>query len=757
MEGTVLIPEGTFNIGHGIDLYEGVSIVGEGMDESVIKNIAASGFTRNSFIANSRHYSDDRILGIEIKDLTFDIDMYNLDTWIGGIWIEEYFKDLTIERVRMTNGGGNIIRLMKDSVIRDSIFDNMDGRALSTGWENRPNLRFRNNLIEDNQFIRTADAPTGPGINFSRAEDNIFRGNELININPGGDSYGGIRLPNDSHRNLIEDNVVKNFPRGIWVMSGSQDNEVRANTVIDSSIVALFMNNSHEDTIPTSGNIFANNIIIQENPEYESNPPGLIHLHEDHDNMLRDNTVEGNKITISATYYENFKANIQANERDWSYELIEDVVLLAQGAELESRNNVVRDNELIVLDDPFYIEIENVADGETYNDPVQPVVSIVDEDGEELTNISYEMTLNGEEYTGEEIDVHGSHTLRIEASGEQNIRIMTVRFELDLFEIAITDVEADKVYVDKEVTPLVTVNNKGSEDVDYEKELLLIQGENDAIIYDGSPISDYDNYQLIVNLKQNGDVVLSRSLEFEIVREANLELHINNITEGETYYTSIVPEIIVLNDGDDVTDDADIYISLNNEQFLPGTEIEEMGYYLLEVEAFYNGGYGITTVGFEVLEDGVVVFDWFEIEHDRYWNDGGWTWDRETSNIIHNENLDYVKTGLSSMEIVRDGWVSDARIRNWHRNWPEDWADYSEFSFWVYIEDVSELYHGFVIQFHGGSSPYELVPVDSFEDGWNEIVIDLNDLGVADVGWVEIILRDETPQNWYMDKALLRK
>jgi len=33
---------------------------------------------------------------------------------IGAIWIDDYFRELTMERVRFANSGGNIIRLMKN-------------------------------------------------------------------------------------------------------------------------------------------------------------------------------------------------------------------------------------------------------------------------------------------------------------------------------------------------------------------------------------------------------------------------------------------------------------------------------------------------------------------------------------------------------------------------------------------------------------------------------------------------------------------
>ena len=45
------------------------------------------------------------------SDFTLDVNMYNLDKMIDGIWIDHMFRGLTIERFRMTNFGSNVIRI----------------------------------------------------------------------------------------------------------------------------------------------------------------------------------------------------------------------------------------------------------------------------------------------------------------------------------------------------------------------------------------------------------------------------------------------------------------------------------------------------------------------------------------------------------------------------------------------------------------------------------------------------------------------
>jgi len=336
--GTVFIPEGTFYIAQQLGFWEGVSMKGDGMDRSVIINTGHQGYTRRSLFAHSHHYSEDRTLEMELSDLKIDVNMYELGEWIGAIWIEEPFRDLTIDLVHMTNSGGNIIRLAKNSRISNSIFDNMDGRGLSTGWENMPDLRFRDNVIIYNKFIRSADSPTGPGINLSRAMDNVFRGNELINENPPGDTYGGIRLPNDSQNNLVENNYVKNFPRGIWLLSGSQNNEVKGNTVVDSWIAGLFINSSHESHTPTSGNILADNVVRQENSQI-SHTTDLIRIHEDFDETIINNVISGNEVAISESYENDYRAHT-GSQYQGNSSLEEGLVWLTNGAHMEGRNEV---------------------------------------------------------------------------------------------------------------------------------------------------------------------------------------------------------------------------------------------------------------------------------------------------------------------------------------------------------------------------------------------------------------------------------
>lgn len=335
--GTVLIPAGTFNNSYRLGFYEGVSIVGEGIDVSVIKYIGTNS-NHNSLFNRTYHYSKERYLRITVSDLTFDVNMYNLGRWIGAIWIEDVFRELTMERVKFDNSGGNIIRLMKNSVIADCIWDDMDGRCLSTGWESKPDLRFRDNIIRDNIFIRTAEKPTDPGINLSRAENNIVTGNQVINVHPAADTYGGIRIPNSSDNNLIQGNTVKNFFRGIWILSGSQNNQVRDNTIIDSWSAALFINNSHEDNRPSSGNTMANNIIIQENPAITK--ADLIRVQEDHANMNFDNLIEGNEVRITSRYYNTYKSGKT---------LADGIVWLTGGAERAGKNTV-RNNKLVLTD-----------------------------------------------------------------------------------------------------------------------------------------------------------------------------------------------------------------------------------------------------------------------------------------------------------------------------------------------------------------------------------------------------------------------
>lgn len=765
-EGTVYIPEGTYNVSQELSFYEGVSLEGAGIDNSVIKNIG-SGYTPNALITETRHHSEDRNLGMEMTELTVDVNMYDLEEWIGAIWIEDYFKDLTIEKVRLTNSGGNIIRLARESVITDSIIDNLDGRALSTGWEEKPDLRFRDNEITNNQIIRTKEAPTEPGINLSRAENNLVKGNEVINENPPGDSYGGIRIPNLSNNNTVEDNFIKNFSRGIWILSGSQNNEVRNNTIVDSWIVSVFLNSSHEENIQTSGNIIEKNIIDQKNPELvNAGPPALIHVNEDHEKTVVDNVIRENEIRVTESYKNEFLESIE--DRYENDALKDELVWLSNGAQEEGVNEVT-DNVVEVEEDPFFIEIENVSQDQVYEDPVQPEVKVVDDQGNEVEDVTINMELNDEEYDGSKIDVNGGHYLTVEATVDQKTRYSDIYFELDLFSINIDGVEDGQVYQEP-VTPEVNVARKGEEDVEFTEKLWLTKDDGERKEYDGEQLSDYAEYFLEVEVFQDDNEVKSEELNFEIERAEDLAIEFDGVEDKEEYNDSVTPEITIYDkETNEEVDDADIEAQLNGADFESGTPVEEMGPYVLEVEAVSGDKYGTGNLEFKIVEEEVTIYDWFMEEPDNYW-DAGWTWDwedKKTENIVHNEDPDYVKNGLSSMEIVRDGWVSDVRFTDSHKNWPDEWSEYDELSFWVYVHDPETLNtdYALVVAFDDDQdSPEEVFPASEFEAGWNKVEIDLQNIGEedstpGDVGFIEVILRDEHPDelNWYMDMVSLWK
>jgi 3-dehydroshikimate dehydratase len=405
IEGTVFIPKGVYYIDSELVFTEGVSLKGEGMDKSILRNTAGH---IDRMITSTRHYTPGSVLNMSYSDFTLDVNMYNLDKMIDGIWIDHMFRGLTIERFRMTNFGSNVIRSMKDSVIKDSVFDNMEGRMLSTGGDSK----FSDNKIINNVFIRTSEAPTGPGINLGSADRNMVIGNKVININPPADSYGGIRIPNDSNHNLVKDNIVMNFPRGIWILSGSSNNTVANNTIIDSWIAPIFINRSHEGVPPVEYNHVLNNVIIQQNPALPITD--LIRIHGDNDpDIVRHNTIEGNEIIVSRAYRDAFLRGKPINQ------IFDGLVWLSGSAETPGLHEV-KDNYVSIIDNPFYITVDNLKQYTIYGEAFLPQVSVIDTDGNIVEDAIVSMELNGEEYQGEVISKSGRYELIITAEWQGN-------------------------------------------------------------------------------------------------------------------------------------------------------------------------------------------------------------------------------------------------------------------------------------------------------------------------------------------------
>ncbi|WP_100404699.1 RICIN domain-containing protein [Bacillus solitudinis] len=266
-EGTVYLPAGTYYFDEAIRFHANVNLIGDGMGVTILKKIGSS---PNYVVGNPILHNNSNNLNATVSDLTFDADRNNRAQQglgqVGGINIDADVRNLTLDRVEVRDATiGALLRRLKDSEIRNSRFDLTSGHAIAFGSENHAVGDVRNNLITNNVITNSTG---GSGINLSRATYTTVTHNQVINEQQQQDSYGGIRIPNGGEHNTVSNNIIENYPRGIFVLTGANNNDITDNTVRDSRI--------HGILVQADQNTFSGNLIQQMDPTL--NPEALIRL-----------------------------------------------------------------------------------------------------------------------------------------------------------------------------------------------------------------------------------------------------------------------------------------------------------------------------------------------------------------------------------------------------------------------------------------------------------------------------------------------
>jgi parallel beta-helix repeat protein len=83
--------------------------------------------------------------------------------------------------------------------------------------------------------------------------------NHITSPKPIDSGYAGIRLPNGATGNLIENNVIENHGRGLFILSSSEGNRLRNNTVRNTTYQGVL--------IQSSGNVLEGNTIVDAGDE----------------------------------------------------------------------------------------------------------------------------------------------------------------------------------------------------------------------------------------------------------------------------------------------------------------------------------------------------------------------------------------------------------------------------------------------------------------------------------------------------------
>ncbi|WP_306303208.1 glycosyl hydrolase family 28-related protein [Amphibacillus sediminis] len=280
VEGTVYIPAGTYSIDEAVRFHQGVNLIGDGIGETVLKKVGS----RNNYVVGNPIMRSGNNLNVTVSHLTFDGDRQNRANQglgqIGGMNIDADVSNLTIENVEVRDVTiGLLLRRLKNSTVRDSIIDRSSGHGIAFGSESHAVGDVRHNLITGN---RITNSTGGSGINLSRATYTTVTYNQVINAVQQGDSYGGIRIPNGGAYNTVEHNVVENYPRGIFVLSGAHNNTITRNTVINSRIHGVLIQADH--------NILSDNVIQQLDPSL--NIESIIRLAPGSHNQILRNKID---------------------------------------------------------------------------------------------------------------------------------------------------------------------------------------------------------------------------------------------------------------------------------------------------------------------------------------------------------------------------------------------------------------------------------------------------------------------------------
>lgn len=328
--GTVFIPAGEYAVDESLRFHAGVSLVGAGMGQTIIRKV---GDAADYVVGNPILRTGSTELNVTVSDLTFDADRTRRATLgmaqVGAMNIDADVSNLILERIGVRDvTNGMILRRLKESVIRDSHIDLKTGHGIATGMEGFPVGAFRDVVIRDNRITNSSG---GAGINLSRAVNTLVTGNEVINEQQQSDTYGGIRIPNGGEFNVVRDNYIEGYPRGLFVLSGAHDNVFEGNTVVDSRVHGLL--------IQAEGNNVVRNVFRQDDPTL--NPEAVIRIASDRRQNASDNNIVNNTIETHAEF--------------------DNIGIRVTSSTAPANNNHIINNEISTLGVPVSMEAEGTG------------------------------------------------------------------------------------------------------------------------------------------------------------------------------------------------------------------------------------------------------------------------------------------------------------------------------------------------------------------------------------------------------------
>ena len=285
---TVYVPEGTYYIAKVISLKPGVNLIGDGPGKTVFVRKDPSNYlvkgTRLDFgdavVANlTLHNSKRTLLMQSVRNLRF----HNVEFRGGIVRFEE---------------SSNII-------LEGNVFNENLGKA-GYASSNCRNIRIVNNVF---------NSVENGSINLSGHENCYVASNHVTSAELIDSGYAGIRLPNRAMTNIVENNFIENHGRGIFILSSSEDNIVRSNTVKKTTYQGVF--------IQSSDNVLEGNTIIDAGDE------AIYVINADAKSSPTPSIADGNRILNNVIY------DTQKHDADSFI-----------GLKISSRNNTVKGNSV---------------------------------------------------------------------------------------------------------------------------------------------------------------------------------------------------------------------------------------------------------------------------------------------------------------------------------------------------------------------------------------------------------------------------
>ncbi|WP_111642723.1 right-handed parallel beta-helix repeat-containing protein [Marinimicrobium alkaliphilum] len=259
---TLYIPEGVYRVAGNLRPRAGVNIVGDGIGKTVLVRNNPDGYLVAA--ARDRDLADVVIAKLSLHNPVRTVLLQNV-------------SNLAFREVEFHGG---LVRFEGSSyvTIDSSLFlENQASAAYSSD-------QCEHMTLTNNTFNSIVDG----SINLSRHSHSYVANNTITADHVIQSGYAGIRLPNNAHNNLVENNTITNHGRGLFVLSSSTHNTLRNNVVDTTAYQGVF--------IEASDNVFEGNTVINAGDEAflvqdavaESSPTPSIADR----NVIRDNIIE---------------------------------------------------------------------------------------------------------------------------------------------------------------------------------------------------------------------------------------------------------------------------------------------------------------------------------------------------------------------------------------------------------------------------------------------------------------------------------